>query len=951
MFLKKIIYTYFLFLITAVCTPAICISQLTVTGSITAEQLAQTLTGTGVQVFNVNFTGNIAMAGTFVNGEARSFDIDSGIVLTTGRATTGRGETGLTSRNAATAFDMLASNGRGLPGDADLANEIRTNITDVNDACVLEFDFIPVGDTISFRYVFSSEEYSPSFVCSFNDAFAFFISGPEIVGLQNMALVPGTSTPVSIINVNNVPGVSCNSNTQYYVNNVTNQYFTHDGHTTILRATFPVKKCETYHLKLVIADVVDDLYDSGVFLEAKSLSSANISLGTNTKTDATGNAYLAEGCGTKKLTIRQPVPLTEPVSVVLQYSGTAINGTDIQLLPAQVTIPAGDTAVQIDLTPVADNINEGIETLKITALYNCNNNSLIKNDSIEIQVRDYDLLNLSPDTAALCNNETVRLIADAGYTTYQWNNSTTLSNAAINNPVANPADDVTTYLCIAETATCRAADSVLVLRKKPAILSQTNVTCSNGTNGNIITSAVTGFQYPVEFAINNNPFGADSNFTMLTKGIYVVKIRDAAGCTDSITVALNQKNPDPQITNLSVSAATCSGLPDGVATIAVTGGAIPLSISLNNSSFAIKDSFNLFAGNYTVYLKDADGCEGLSRNFIIPFENVLRVNTLTDTAVCEGQSVLLTTASDADSYSWQPSQWLDDSRIKNPVASPVSSVTYVVTASKGICTGKDSILITVNKAPAANAGADITICYNSPATLNGSGGISYQWQQPTLLNDQNINNPVTDTLIANTFFSLLLTDAKGCTSLVADSVLVTVSPPALIFPGNDTIVAINQPLQLLAKDINNSGFSTYVWSPVEGLSDPFVANPIAKLTRSNIIYTVTAQTPEGCSSSASLKVKTYAGPEIYVAGAFTPNNDQLNNQLHITTAGIKTLRYFTVYNRWGQIVFSSSNNNYPVWDGILKGKPVPPGTYIWVAEAVAYRGNVIQRKGTITVLY
>lgn len=943
------LYSLFLFYFSGI--PCTAIAQLQVTGSIPAEQLAQTLTGEGVQVFNARFTGSPQMTGIFQNLEQRSFDIDSGIVLTSGRATTGRGEIGLNSRNSATAFDLLADNGYGLPGDADLANEIRTNVTDLNDACVLEFDFIPIGDSISFRYVFSSEEYNPSFVCTFNDAFAFFISGPEIAGQQNIALVPGTNTPVTILNVNNVPGVGCNNNTGYYVDNNSNRYFTHDGHTTVLRAVFPVTRCETYHLKLVIADVVDDAYDSGVFLEAKSLTSSNIRLSANTKTDANGAPYLAEGCGSRKLTIRQPKPMMDPVSVTLQYSGTAGNGTDVQLLPAQVVIPAGDTETEIDIVPLADNLEEGIETLRITALYNCNNNSLVQNDSIEIQLRDYDILVLSPDTAAICQGQTVQLMAEAGYTTYQWGNGNSLNDATIRDPVANPTGDVTKYLCIAENGSCRAMDSALVIKKKPVILSQTNTTCGNSSDGIIIAAAGPGWQYPVEFSLNNAAFLGDSIFNALQKGTYVVRIHDAAGCTDSINVFLDQKNPDPQITSVNVTGATCSGLPDGIAQITLTGGTTPLSLSLDNNSFAIKDSFNLFTGNYTVFVKDADGCEAVSGTFTIPFVNSLRVNTIADTTICEGQSLLLTTEGSADSYAWSPVTTLDNSNSQNPLAVPAGDTKYFLTATKGTCTGTDSVTITVNKAPVANAGSDVSICFNAATVLNGQGGLSYQWQPVALLSIDSIADPITDTLIADAYFTLQVKDAKGCTSITPDSVLVTVRPPALLSAGNDTIVAVNQPLELQAKDINSSGFSNYNWSPAEGLSDPSIANPIARLTKDSITYTVTAKTPEGCNNTASIKVKTYLGPEIYVASAFTPNNDAINNVLHITTAGIKTLRYFTIFNRWGQVVFASNGNNYPVWDGTLKGKLVAPGTYVWVAEAVGYRGNTFQRKGTVMVLY
>ncbi|HPH92601.1 MAG TPA: choice-of-anchor L domain-containing protein [Ferruginibacter sp.] len=947
----KQVFLHSFFLLYIIFIPGTGIAQLQVTGSIPANQLAQTLTGDGVQVFNARFTGSPLMTGIFQNLQERSFDIDSGIVLTTGRATTGRGEIGLTSRNSSAAVNLLADNGWGLPGDADLANEIRTNLTDLSDACVLEFDFIPIGDSISFRYVFSSEEYNPSFVCTFNDAFAFFISGPGIAGQQNIALVPGTNTPVTILNVNNVPGVNCNNNRNYYVNNNSNRHFTHDGHTTVLKAVFPVTRCATYHLKLVISDVVDDAYDSGVFLEAKSLTSSNITLAANTKTDPDGAPYLAEGCGSRKLTIRQPKSMTEPVNVVLQYSGTAVNGTDVQLLPAQVTIPAGDTATEVDIIPLSDNIVEGTETLKITALYNCNNNSLVQNDSMEILLRDYDILGLKPDTAAICGSQTVQLIAEAGYTTYQWGNGASLNDATIRDPVGSPIADVTNYLCIAENGSCRAIDSVLVIKKKPVIISQNNTTCGNSSDGAITVSANAGWEYPAAFSLNNTAFTGDSIFNALVKGNYVIRVRDAAGCTDSLPVFIDQKNPDPQISSVAVSAATCSGLPDGIASIILAGGTAPFSLSLDNNSFTVKDSFHLFNGNYTVFVKDAAGCVGLPGNFTIPFVNSLRVNIIADTTICEGQTLLLTTESSAGSYSWVPAAGLDNSSSQNPLSAPVSDTKYILTATKGTCTGYDSVNITVNKAPVPNAGSDINICYNTTTVLNGNGGQTYKWKDPLLLSNDSISSPVTKALIADTYFSLQVTDDKGCSSLTADSVLVTVRPPALISAGNDTIVAVNQPLRLLAIDINNSGFSSFTWSPAEGLSDPFIASPIAINTRESITYTVMAETAEGCNSSASIKVKTYTGPEIYVASAFTPNNDAINNELHVTTAGIKTLRYFTICNRWGQVVFTSSGNNYPVWDGTLKGKLVAPGTYVWIAEAVGYRGNVFQRKGTVMVLY
>ena len=145
------------------------------------QALAQRLVGDGVTISNVSFTGNSQMASFFLNRAGRTnIGIDSGIVLTSGRAKTVGAQFGVDGNGTAPASSVDADNGWNLPGDPDLANAIGQPVTELEDACILEFDFVPLGDSVRFNYVFSSEEYTPSFVCDFNDAFAFFISGPGI---------------------------------------------------------------------------------------------------------------------------------------------------------------------------------------------------------------------------------------------------------------------------------------------------------------------------------------------------------------------------------------------------------------------------------------------------------------------------------------------------------------------------------------------------------------------------------------------------------------------------------------------------------------------------------------------------------------------------------------------------------------------------------------------------
>ena len=244
-------------------------AQLILNTAPTPPQLVNLLTGPGVTISNVVYTGSALARGSFT-AAGTNLGINSGVVLSTGNIADGVGPN---------LYDSSGVN-FGLPGDPVLDVIAGANTL---DAAILEFDFIPQNDTISFRYVFASEEY-PEYVCSnYNDAFVFNISGPGIAGTQNMAILPGSAIPVAINTVN--PGVSgafggggtCDTtHSSYYVNNVGGATLEFDGFTTVLTATAVVIPCQLYHLRIAIADAGDGVWDSAVFFEQGSLSSTPI---------------------------------------------------------------------------------------------------------------------------------------------------------------------------------------------------------------------------------------------------------------------------------------------------------------------------------------------------------------------------------------------------------------------------------------------------------------------------------------------------------------------------------------------------------------------------------------------------------------------------------------------------------------------------------------------------
>jgi gliding motility-associated-like protein len=182
---------------------------------------------------------------------------------------------------------------------------------------------------------------------------------------------------------------------------------------------------------------------------------------------------------------------------------------------------------------------------------------------------------------------------------------------------------------------------------------------------------------------------------------------------------------------------------------------------------------------------------------------------------------------------------------------------------------------------------------------------------------------------------------QGCYSDTVQKTMAIYATHA--FAGNDTIAATNQPVQL-----SGSGGINYEWLPATGLSNPNISNPIA-INNMDRSYVLRAFTPLGCESFDTLHIKIYDGPEIYVPGAFTPNGDGINEYLKAFPVGVKQFLNFTVYNRFGQVVFSTSASNKG-WDGFFKGKAQNTGAYMWTATAIGYRGNEIFKKGTVVLI-
>ncbi|HEX8333414.1 MAG TPA: PKD domain-containing protein [Segetibacter sp.] len=318
-----------------------------------------------------------------------------------------------------------------------------------------------------------------------------------------------------------------------------------------------------------------------------------------------------------------------------------------------------------------------------------------------------------------------------------------------------------------------------------------------------------------------------------------------------------------------------------------------------------------------------------------------------DTSICRTDSILLRPVSHALQYVWSPATDLSDPTIKNPVAVPLSTTRYYLTANLGKCQHRDSVLIKVTPYPQAETGEDVTLCYGSRTQITGSiVGSSFTWSPTNSLQNPQTLTPVAGP-ITTTNYILSSYDTLGCPKPHRDTLTVVVLPKILAFAGNDTSVVANQPLQLKA-----SGGTSYLWSPTIGMTGFNTATPVITLGSDieSITYRVRVGIAEGCFADDDINVKIFkTGPEIFIPTAFTPNADRKNDILKPTLVGMKGLTYFKIYNRWGQLIFNTAEEGTG-WDGTFAGKQQASGTYVFMAEATDYLDKKVFRKGTFVLI-
>ena len=516
------------------------------------------------------------------------------------------------------------------------------------------------------------------------------------------------------------------------------------------------------------------------------------------------------------------------------------------------------------------------------------------------------------------------------------------------------------YLITSNSSGCfsiKSLDLIVTVNPVPptaTITASGATTLCLGNSVDLSSSALAGNQWYRDGTIIT---GANSNiYTANLPGSYTVKVANNTGCTSGLSNALPVKvNAIPDIPAIAVNGPTtfCAGK-----SIVLTSSVANAYQWYNNgvpiSGATLQTYTATNSGSYSVTVFNSNGCARSSSN-IIPVNVVpLPTGSIIGNAVqllCTKGSIVLE-AVGGDTYKW----FKDGTQLSNASSNQLTvtvpgNYSAVLVNTQGCEAPADKSVSVVNvKKPVASFVYD-TYCarkevhFQSTSDVTGSGPVNYQWTDGFIGSESGSSTATFTYPRPGVYTAKLVVTPYACPSFADSSIkqIVIEGPlPAVRMPAAD--VAIGQPLQLNAR----TGGTAYLWTPADNLSSATIYNPIVN-TQKEIEYQIKIYMISGCSSTDTLLVRIHNSNTFYLPTVFSPNGDGLNDKLMVNYVGIREIKYFRIYNRWGNKLFETKSM-FDGWDGTANGVKQPMESYNWVIEAIDVNGKSVNRQGTVTLL-
>ncbi|MCB0762227.1 MAG: choice-of-anchor L domain-containing protein [Flavobacteriales bacterium] len=1028
-------------------------SQVVVDQTLTIDEYVNDiLLGSGIQASNISFTGSMVQLGYVSGAGDVGFPLEGGLIMSTEDAINVQGDG---------AFGTIPA-GEEVSGEPDLlsvANSVppligqNFNVSSVNDVAILEFDFIATGDTMRFNYSFGSDEYLEWVNSSYNDIFAFFLSGPGITGPYdspagfpngaiNIAEIPDTDPQVPIT----ISSVNDNLNTAYYIDNFNNDGVAIDGYTVKLTAWSVVECGETYHIKLAIADGSDTALESIVILEEGSFESNSV-VEVSLTTDVGifyDDAVIYEDCGLATLTFVRPLEtiLELEEMVIINYSGTAINGVDVTLLPDTVFFPPFVDVVEFELDAFWDNVDEGVETVvfEILNVAACGGGGLTT--YFEFTIDDYpEPLTVEGYNLSICQGDTIELepIISGGYGnfSFEWSNGST-DYILVDDP------DLSTTYNVIVSDTCGMppdnADFDVEVQFFPPLEIQINegdITLSCGESI-VLTTTVSGGDgnYSGYYWYDDNGsnlFGWTTLWFSTWSGSEEVYVEVTDGCgftaTDMINVDLDIPEliveMDPELTVLCNDPFTL--VPD------IVGGESPFWYNwyVDGMWTDWQSTFTYTTDeNVTITVDVGDNC-GQIETFdteIIVTSPPIEIDLLDEmVGNCLTQFDVDAEVSGGSGYQyvWTQNGVVIGNTQDITFQSDVNTTLDLFVSANCNVQASEQINIVIDNPPVlVELGDDINAsCVDftdiGVDVLSGAGQYQYQWA----VDGEDVSTDDQLTWQSYETAEVAVSVWDGCGGFDQDTVMLIIPDiPLAIGASNDTTLCLGQGTVLVAEAEGGEGGFIYEWQPTgtfgsvygvtpfsstlftvtatdicgESITEQVQVNVVEQyasydetyLTETDVQFTA-MPTPEcenctyiwdfgdGTGSNEENPLHIYDGltgydvtlvivnefgcidtahglifgpPIVYIPNAFTPNNDGVNDYWGVVADQL--LRFeVTVFDRWGEIVFTSKDP-MDLWNGSVTGGDyyAPNGTYTYVCEYKGFNSDAMKKMGTITLM-
>ncbi|MCB0795900.1 MAG: choice-of-anchor L domain-containing protein, partial [Flavobacteriales bacterium] len=674
-------------------------AQLVINTTQTPAQLVQNvLLGGGVTATNIQFNGGpgniLTEQAAEFNSSAANVGIPAGLILATGDVMNAMGP-----NNSGSSSLGGGNFGQGDPDLLQLAQSTGSNVTSINDAAILEFDFLVTGDSLKFNFVFASDEYL-EFVNSINDAFGFFLSGPGINGpfsnnAANIALIPGTVDPVTINSVNDV------TNPQFYVDNgngttapfnTNPTYIQYDGMTVVMQAGAQVICGETYHIKIVVGDANDTVWDSAVFLEAGSFVSTGQVLPQLTSGVLLNDSTMLEACGVVDFTMYRIGDTTNTDTIQLTVSGTATAGVDYSpAFPNQLIFQPGDTAITFLLNVPSD--PDGLETIvfDIEQLIQC------AGQIIQTQYTFYidsppPLNVIANDVLSDCNQVEVLaplISGGSGNYLHAWSTGATTPSISV-----SPGTTTTYTYTLSDT--CAIAPVTVDITVDVPVYAPMELTLTPDTaipclgNADLTVLNVIGGDGTFQYAWSANGAPISNTQTINVQAgaptYYVATVTDGCGSvvSDSL-LATTAPLPEIEITTTPDVTVLCEGDTTLLEVLSVTGGnGVYSYVWTNGQGVVISNTTTVEVGVptdhiYTVTVSDQCGyVSDTTVTTFIPQPQPLAIQMTPDGTICYGDPIELSAQVSGGSgvyYLEWPSLGATDPIVE---VTPLQETTYVV---------------------------------------------------------------------------------------------------------------------------------------------------------------------------------------------------------------------------------------------------------------------------------